>query len=348
VREFATSLNGVVGKGGNIAKSINVAITPIAFKLRMSPDYQSNAARRVWENTQFSLATVFNDKADGMTASRQRVALGVSVPLFDRSDPRLATSEWGKCIARSVTLPIGKARSSLLTGAGKVVYLEGELDALKKKVPPIQSEINSSIKELNDAKETVEVLSEQIVELKKNAATARTTCLKEHQDAAKNASALTVAFAQTWSDAVGAKPVLERDARFAWLNYRGGFVDGQRYVLQARVAFDAIADGTDPIAERRYDARQIAARYAFEEAENWHLSLAGAKERRIFDKTGKREDVRTFIGSADFKLAKDTWLRLSVGRKHSSDGTSEPVVNATFDWGFAKKSMLDANAKVDK
>jgi hypothetical protein len=350
LREFATSLNGVVGKDGRVAKSISVAITPLAFKLRMPGDYQTNDARRIWENTQFSLATVFDDKADGKTASRQRIALGISVPLFDRADPRLGKSEWHQCIAKEVGIPSATRSTAFLTAQGRVDLLQWELDELKKQSAGGTDQAGRIRKatELATAKRDLEAAQTELNEFKTKSAALRTKCIKVHQDKAGNAAALSLAFAQTWADSGGEKPDLTRDARYAWLNYRGGVVDGQRYVLQARAAFDAIDEGSTPIAQRRYDSRQIAARYAFEEADNWHLSLAAANERRRFDATGKRNDVRTFIGSADFKWAKDSWLRLSVGRKRTSDGASEPVVNATFDWGFAKtpiESALDSAAR---
>ena len=147
------------------------------------------------------------------------------------------------------------------------------------------------------------------------------------------------AVAQTWTDVGTSKADLQRDARYLWLTYRGGFSESQRYLLQAKQVRSAIEAGTTPVAERRYDGNQVAARYLMGRDDTWNFLLTGGYEKRKYEVSGKTDKVRSLLLGADFKFMEDKWFRVNVGREHKSIGGSQATVNATFDWGFSAKPI---------
>jgi hypothetical protein len=89
-REFAASLlNGVDGKG---VLQTGLAVDVAPYQLFFGPqtslrDYRDSYFTRLLYNTNFSLGTT---KAATGSDKAQRLALGVSVNLFDKGDPRLS------------------------------------------------------------------------------------------------------------------------------------------------------------------------------------------------------------------------------------------------------------------
>lgn len=355
-REFAASVNGLVDRNGRIAKGVSITITPMAFAVREPKGYQEGSFTQIYQNTQFSIATVLNDKADGKSNNGQRLALGIRIPIFDKSDPRTATWEgtfrdcigkFGKEVARTKQLKLTLPGQIELMKTEELEPLVKQLDALKKQAGASLTDgqkigISAKAGDIEKKKEEIANLEADLVSQKDAQAAVPkklAACAADHLNRSKSdpafAPAFHVAFAQTWTDVGVDKADLRKDARYLWLNFRGGVPSTKhRYVLQARATQNAIDPGTTPIAERIYDSSQAAARYFAEQKDDWHLSLAGAYERRKFDASGKTSNVRTLLVGSDFKWAKDKWLRLTLGRERKSDGQSQPTVNATFDWGF--------------
>lgn len=304
-REFTSSLLALRDKKGGFAPGVSLEVTPSFFTSRdfLPDNYRSSPLTRMMLNTQISLATGDRDETKGRV---QKVAAGIRIPLYDEGDVRWDPNGiFGKCAKAHIkpptlpTPPIG---------------------------PPGESAHPLDAEELK----AIEV------------------CKKAFRHASWNAQSLVFGAGQVWADNATTDEKLQSGARYFWLSYGrpfGAWVRSEsketnkvtdiqsrpgQIILQLRRIQQALKDGTEPEAERRYDSNAGALRVRYG-SEDFNLSLAGSAERRSYD-IGKRENVRVITGGIERRMATDWWLRITLGNERRGSTTDSPFVFFNLAW----------------
>ncbi len=330
---FATSVLSGADPRGNIQTGLALASAPyLLFKgnditLAQYRDPR-NYGLRLASRTQFSFATA---KGISETDQATRLALGLTVTLFDRGDPRL-DDELLACFEERI--------GGVHDDAVQLLRDLAPLAATGSPELPIR-------------------LEKGITRLEERAKKQAEACRQEARMRNWNASAWTVGFAPTWTAPDGNVNNLDASGIGLWTSVGYGFEDipgledSAQFVLHARYRSGELT--SDPSSEGSFfeqDAMTIAgqirlAGFSFRDTKggppdlNLLLEAAYVEE----DRTDRPdENLLRYTLGLDYRIAEDLYLDFSVG---TEDGR-EHEDNSSFGmlglrWAFRDKPTRNVN-----
>ena len=314
-KDLAASLARVASRGGKITSGVSLEFSPVKLfrGSRNVPGYATRAisgglsSSWIYANTTISLAT---GAKEGTGTSTDKLALGIKVPLYDDSDPRLNLALFN-CF-QEVPRKLTAARRRMAAGEAGWVAV---------------SDVDARFAIELDALET----------------SLYRGCQLENKTP-WNAGSAAFALAQVWTDIGTAdRARLTRDATYAWFSMASSLGTSKEHGIQlagqARLSRDiidttrAVAAGAEPI---RYKAGAAALQVKFGE-EKLNGDFAASYERRNYS-DGKRDKVLLAALGVEFEVSPKVWLKLSLGYEKKDQAGNAPFLNTSFKWGVNNKA----------